>query len=125
MRSPSRHGATPGSSPEAGPPAGDLRYEGVPVSGVRLEPTGSAPFDPAAVGVHLMAEVLARSELVASTGAGEPPVVIDRPKFFDLLAGTATIRQGLMAGRPAEEIVGSWSDDLARFEGLRTRYLLY
>ncbi len=116
---------TPSATPGAGPPVTDPRYEGTELSGVRLEPADPWRFDPAAVGVHLLAEVLAQAAVVGSTDATGRPVVIDRPAFFDLLAGTANIRQGLLEGRPAEEIVGSWSDDLARFDTLRAGYLLY
>ncbi len=39
--------------------------------------------------------------------------------------GTPSLREGVLAGRSAEEIVEQWSDGVARFEGLRSRFLLY
>ena len=44
---------------------------------------------------------------------------------FDGLAGTDQLRLALQAGRPAAEIVATWQPDLARFNDVRARYLLY
>ncbi len=45
--------------------------------------------------------------------------------FFDKLAGTDQLRKQLMAGASENEIRTSWSDELADFAVLRSRYLLY
>jgi uncharacterized protein YbbC (DUF1343 family) len=39
--------------------------------------------------------------------------------------GTDSIRHSLLADRNPAEILDQWSDDLARFDSLRRRYLLY
>ncbi|HEU5481129.1 MAG TPA: DUF1343 domain-containing protein, partial [Candidatus Tumulicola sp.] len=39
--------------------------------------------------------------------------------------GTASLRQGLLAGSPADAIVAGWRDSLAAFRALRAKYLLY
>jgi uncharacterized protein YbbC (DUF1343 family) len=45
--------------------------------------------------------------------------------FFDRLAGTAKLREQIIAGWSAEQIKESWSDDLANFNNKRQQYLLY
>ena len=86
------------------------------VPAVRLEVTDGDQLRPLAVGVHLMARLLAQ--------AGDRPI-IDRPDHFDLLAGTPQLRRDLVAGRDPADIVASWSDDLDRWEQIRSAYLLY
>jgi hypothetical protein len=39
--------------------------------------------------------------------------------------GTDSIRQSLLAGKNSAEILDQWSDNVARFDSLRRRYLLY
>lgn len=48
-----------------------------------------------------------------------------RPEHFDLLAGTSKLRRQIESGLSAGEIRASWSDGLARYRLLRSRYLLY
>jgi uncharacterized protein YbbC (DUF1343 family) len=45
--------------------------------------------------------------------------------FLDRLAGTATIKEKLIAGKPYQEIEKSWQTDLAHFKLIRKKYLLY
>jgi len=45
--------------------------------------------------------------------------------YFEKLAGTAQLRQQIMAGKTADEIRSSWSDELAAFKKIRKKYLLY
>ncbi len=110
----------PTTDPPNGPAAADPQYEGQVVSGVRLDITDRVALRPVAVGIHLMAAVLAQAELDP-----QAPEVISRPEFFDLLAGTAATRQLLTAGVAPEEIIESWSASLAQFELVRSAYLLY
>jgi len=44
---------------------------------------------------------------------------------FDKLAGTALLREQIVAGKPEEEIRASWEPELAQFKLLREKYLLY
>lgn len=44
---------------------------------------------------------------------------------FDRLAGTATLRQQLVAGTSAKAIRKSWEPALSRFKSIRRRYLIY
>lgn len=50
---------------------------------------------------------------------------IDRPDFFDLLAGTDALRHAIERGDSCREIRQSWQADLSKFKVLRARYLIY
>lgn len=123
-------------TPEADERAAALQYEGVEVSGVRVIVTDGSAVDQAAVGVHLLAAVLAQAQAVNDSGANgsagedgsadEPAIqVIDRPEFLALLTGTTAVGDALAAGVAPADIVASWSDELSAFEELRSRYRLY
>ncbi len=44
---------------------------------------------------------------------------------FDVIAGTATVREQIVSQMPLAEIEASWTEGLAAFERLRSKYLLY
>ncbi|MEO0069946.1 MAG: DUF1343 domain-containing protein [candidate division WOR-3 bacterium] len=44
---------------------------------------------------------------------------------FDLLMGTDKVRQKFSEGNSAEEIIGSWQEDLQKFRQVQNKYLLY
>lgn len=46
-------------------------------------------------------------------------------KFIDKLAGGDDLRKQILAGKTAEEIKASWSDDLEEFKKIRAKYLMY
>jgi len=48
-----------------------------------------------------------------------------REGFFDQLMGTAQIRTGIQSGQTAREIIAAWQPDIAAFDVLRTKCLLY
>jgi uncharacterized protein YbbC (DUF1343 family) len=48
-----------------------------------------------------------------------------RVDHFDRLSGTDALRLGLEADESFEELTASWVDQLAAFETLRDRYLIY
>jgi len=48
-----------------------------------------------------------------------------KSKFIDKLAGSAKLRQQVLAGRSAKQIKKSWQKGLARFKAMRQSYLLY
>ncbi len=94
---------------------GDGKFDGVEVSGVRLEVTDPDRYDPARVGVALVREARVQSgdrwEWVAS--------------HFDRLAGTDALRQGVERGDGLEALTASWEDGLREFRRLREPHLLY
>ncbi len=48
-----------------------------------------------------------------------------RPPHFDLLAGSPSLRTGLLAGEPIAALAGAWAAELAAFVETRARHLLY
>lgn len=52
-------------------------------------------------------------------------VFIDHPKFFNNLAGNASLAEQLRQGLGEEAIRASWQEGLARFKGVRAKYLRY
>ena len=56
---------------------------------------------------------------------GQGVTFFTRPDFFDLLAGTDSLRKMIEAGASEEDIRASWTADLAAYRTLRERYLLY
>jgi uncharacterized protein YbbC (DUF1343 family) len=45
--------------------------------------------------------------------------------FFEKLAGNATLKSQLLAGKSDEEIRKSWATGIANFKKIRKKYLLY
>jgi uncharacterized protein YbbC (DUF1343 family) len=45
--------------------------------------------------------------------------------YFEKLAGTAKLRQQIMDGLTENEIRSTWSEELAAFKKIRSKYLLY
>jgi uncharacterized protein YbbC (DUF1343 family) len=45
--------------------------------------------------------------------------------YFELLAGTARLREQIIAGKTEEEIRASWEPGLSDFKQIRSKYLLY
>jgi uncharacterized protein YbbC (DUF1343 family) len=48
-----------------------------------------------------------------------------RVAHFDRLAGTDRLREGLDSERPIQELRAGWDQELAAFDRLRQRYLIY
>jgi len=48
-----------------------------------------------------------------------------RPEWFDLLAGTNTLRKQIINGLSEEEIRDSWQNDLNEYKMMRQEYLIY
>ena len=55
----------------------------------------------------------------------EPDRFFRADGFFNLLAGSSRLREQIEAGWSEEQIRASWADDLAAFNQIRNRYLLY
>jgi uncharacterized protein YbbC (DUF1343 family) len=45
--------------------------------------------------------------------------------FFDKLAGSDELRKQIIAGKSEKEIKDSWKNDLANFEKIRQKYIVY
>src|SRR6185295_16782215 len=50
---------------------------------------------------------------------------VDRIPAFDLLAGSAAIRDGITAGASVDELAATWADAERAWQGQRDPFLLY
>jgi uncharacterized protein YbbC (DUF1343 family) len=95
--------------------AGDGKYEGREIAGIRFVATDRASYDPPRTAVAALIE------LQALHG--------DSLRFheahFDRLAGTDRLRTGVLRGTSAAALTAAWGAQLQAFEVLRQRYLLY
>jgi uncharacterized protein YbbC (DUF1343 family) len=98
------------------------KYAGVECYGVQMHVTARDAFRPVRACLHLLASCRAlmpeRFEFLPTSWEGKPP-------HFDLLTGDARVREGLLANQSVETLTRTWTNDLARFEESRAKYLLY
>ncbi|MGH7526164.1 MAG: exo-beta-N-acetylmuramidase NamZ family protein [Gemmatimonadales bacterium] len=94
---------------------GDAKFVDTLVTGVRLEVTDRALYDPTATAVYLLGAIRTR----------HPDRFAWIPAHFDRLAGTSTLREALDAGIEPAAIVRSWGPELKRFRERRRPALLY
>ena len=81
-------------------------------------------FKPVAAGVALVAAFHASDP--AQFKWRDPPYEYEHQKLpFDILAGSAELREQIERGMPAREIAASWEPAVADFEKVRARFLLY
>ncbi|GAB4326102.1 MAG: DUF1343 domain-containing protein [Candidatus Sumerlaeia bacterium] len=91
-------------------------------AGVQIHIIDYRRVKPLSAGLHLVATVMTlwpERHILGQTGNTV------RIKMFNAVMGTDAIRQDLLAGRPAEEIIAGWRAPLDDFRRLRERYLLY
>lgn len=93
----------------------DRKYGGEVVNGVRFIATDRRVYDPTLAGVAALIEArrLAGERWEWKVG------------HFDRLAGTTRLREQIEAGAQLADVTSEWADQLAAFEQLRARYLLY
>jgi len=91
--------------------------------GCQIHVTDRAAFRPVLTGVALIEAFRAANRTFAWR---EPPYEYEAVKLpFDILAGSSTLREQLEARVPAEEIARSWDADVADFQKIREKFLLY
>lgn len=95
--------------------AGDGRFNDTLVAGIRLQVTDRKAYDPIGTAVRLLLAVQAI----------HPDRIGWIPRHFDRLAGGSSLRESIVAGRSADEIVGEWAPALRAYEARRKPYLLY
>ena len=94
---------------------GDGKFAGTDVHGVRLVVLNEEQYDPTRTAVGLLVETYRMSGDQWSW----------RESHFDRLAGTAALREGILAGGSLESLTAAWDSDLEAFRALRAPYLLY
>lgn len=91
------------------------KFQGKTIGGVQLHVHDRESFDPVRTGVAL----LVTAKKTWSGFAWRPD------NWIDKLTGTTRVRTMIDAGADTDEVVAGWHDDLARFRGVRRRYLHY
>ncbi|HEX7118085.1 MAG TPA: DUF1343 domain-containing protein [Longimicrobiales bacterium] len=94
---------------------GDGKYGGESVRGVRFIATDRDRYDPTHAAVAALIEIRRL----------HPDRLEWRASHFDRLAGTAALREQIVAGASLEEITAPWAEQLAAFRHAREQYLLY
>lgn len=98
------------------------KHAGVDCSGVQVHVTNRDVFEPIQAGLHLIAACRAQApaefSFLGSSWEGRKP-------HFDLLAGSASLREGLEKGCPVADMVHDWLPALESFEAVRAQVMLY
>lgn len=94
------------------------KYAGQPCHGVWVIPTNIEIFQPFRTGIALVQTVhkLYPDKFEFSPGT---------PQFFDQLAGTDSVRKGILDGQSIGDIERQWQQGLDAFRQSRARYLIY
>jgi uncharacterized protein YbbC (DUF1343 family) len=95
-------------------PVADLHAQ-TPCCGVQLHVTDPRAFDPLRTAIYML----------TSVWRGWPDELGFRESAFDRLSGTNRIREAVLAGLGAEEIVELWQAQAAAFRALRESALMY
>jgi uncharacterized protein YbbC (DUF1343 family) len=93
----------------------DRKFADRTIPAIRLTVTDRAVYDPARAGIALLVEIQAL----------HAPELTFAERHFDRLAGTDRVRTQLLAGESYERITAGWNAELARFNAVRARHLLY
>ena len=92
----------------------DRKFDGTRVEGVRLI-ANSDDYDPTKVAIALLVETYQMS------GNNWEWLV----SHFDRLAGTDTLREKIVSGYEARDLVINWPKEIQRFLSIRSQYLIY
>jgi uncharacterized protein YbbC (DUF1343 family) len=95
--------------------AGDGKYSGELVRGVRYRVTDRAAYDPAVAGIATVVEIQRL----------HPELLTWREGHFDRLAGTTRVRTQVLAGASVEQITAGWAEQVAAYRRAVQPYLLY
>jgi uncharacterized protein YbbC (DUF1343 family) len=93
----------------------DRKYGGVPTRGIRFTTTDRETYDPVRASVAALIEIHALHADSLSF----------REAHFDRLAGTDSVRLGVLRGATLAEITRPWTAQIEAFRALRRPYLLY
>lgn len=94
------------------------QFAGDTIPGVEVVVDQPRLFRATAAGVYLL-------EAVKRQADEQQRTLVERPEFFDLLAGTSRLREQLDAGVPARSIVQSWAAETASFDEAMNSWKLY
>ena len=94
------------------------KYAGQHCHGVWVIPTNSKTFQPFRTGIALVKTV---HDMYPDKFEFRPGA----PSFFDQLAGTDSVRKGILDGKSVSYIERQWQDGLNAFMQVRARHLMY
>ena len=94
------------------------KYAGQHCHGVWVIPTNSKTFQPFRTGIALVKTV---HDMYPDKFEFRPGA----PSFFDQLAGTDSVRKGILDEKSVSDIERQWQDGLNAFMHVRARYLMY
>jgi len=98
------------------------KYQGETCQGVFVHVMDRDTFRPLRTGLHVLSTI---RRLWPDEFAWRKTGSDGRPPHFDTLIGNGWVRERIEAGRAVAEIVASWQEELARFDELRRKYILY
>jgi uncharacterized protein YbbC (DUF1343 family) len=98
------------------------KYQGVACGGIQVHVTDRQAFDALRTGVTILVTLrqLYPDQFRWRFDTGDP-----RPYWIDKLTGSSRLRTQIDAGDGVDEVVRGWRDELAAFQAVRARYLLY
>ncbi|RPJ51851.1 MAG: DUF1343 domain-containing protein [Chloroflexi bacterium] len=98
------------------------KFAGQVCEGVQVHVFDRLTFHPVLTGLHLLATA---RELALESFEFLKPGLEGKPLHLDLLAGTAHLREYLVAGRMVDEIAAEWAPVSEEWQRVREPYLLY
>jgi uncharacterized protein YbbC (DUF1343 family) len=100
------------------------KHAGASCGGCQIHVVDRETFRPVETGVALVAA--SRAADVQRFRWRDPPYEYEHEKRpFDILAGSATLREQIEQGVPASEIARSWEGEVQEFQRIRGKFLLY
>lgn len=105
---------TPRSIPNA---SMNPKHEGQECTGYDLSQKSLLELSPDSLQIHWLLKMYAETD--------DRSTFFRKDGYFDLLAGTDSLRKAIVAGLTAKEIRASWQPDLEAFKLIREKYLLY
>jgi len=100
------------------------KHAGTLCAGVQLHVTDRSSFPSVLAGIAVLRAMYAQDP--ARFAWKQPPYeYVYETLPFDVIAGTATLREQIVASTPLDDIAAGWAHDEAAFRTLREPYLLY
>jgi uncharacterized protein YbbC (DUF1343 family) len=100
------------------------KFAGHDCGAVFLHVTDRTVFEPYRAGLAFVEAAQAQSRQ-AFCWRTERYEFVDSIPAFDLLTGSAEVRQRFDSGQPIDDVVGRWHEEVARFRQKRAPFLLY
>jgi len=100
-------------------------YEGELCGGVQIHVLDESKVKPVSLSIHIMEVAQRLYSEHNPLGNESDEKLARRINMFNKVMGTNQVRKDLVAGKRAEEIIGSWQPEMNKFMKTREKYLLY